>query len=161
MIRSAKALALVGALVAVSFAQTTSTPNQTPTAAADTNRAAAYYNFAMGRLYALMAQAEGNQDQALKAIQYYKDALKADPTASATYEELTDLYMALNRPADATALAQEALKQDPDNVAAHRMLGRVYFSQINKGAQGQIDERALRMALQEFQKVTEKDPKDT
>ena len=160
MIRSAKAFALVGALVTVSFAQTTPTPNQTSASAADNNRATAYYNFAMGRLYALMAQAEGNQDQALKAIQYFKDALKADPKASATYEELTELYLALNRSADATALAQEALKQNPDNVDAHRMLGRVYFSQINKGSQGQIDERALRLAMQEFQKVTEKDPKD-
>ena len=161
MIRSAKALALVGVLATVSFAQTLPAPNPSPASPADNNRAAAYYNFAMGRLYALMAQAEGNQEEALKAIQYYKDALKADPKASATYEELTELYLALNRPADASALAQEALKQNPDNVDAHRMLGRVYFSQINKGSQGQIDERALRMAMQEFQKVTEKDPKDT
>jgi tetratricopeptide (TPR) repeat protein len=160
MIRSAKAFALVGAFVAVSVAQTTPPANQTPATTADSNRAAAYYNFVMGRLYALMAEAEGNQEQALKAIQYFKDALKADPKASDTYEELTDLYLRLSRPADATALAQEALKQDPDNVDAHRMLGRVYFSQINKGTQGQIDERALRLALQEFQKVTEKDPKD-
>jgi tetratricopeptide (TPR) repeat protein len=114
----------------------------------------------MGRLYALMAQAEGNQDEALKAIQYFKDALKADPKASDTYEELTDLYLALNRGGDAIALAQEALKQNPDNVDAHRMLGRVYFSQINKSQQGQIDERALHMAMSEFQKVTDKDPKD-
>jgi len=159
MIRSAKAFVLAGVLVAVSFAQTTTTPNQTAPAT-DGNRAAAYYNFAMGRLYALMAQAEGSQDDALKAIQYYKDALKADPKASETYQELTDLYLALNKPADATALAQEALKQDPDNVDAHRMLGRIYYSMINRGNQGQIDERALRMALQEFQKVAEKDPKD-
>ena len=164
MIRSAKALVLAGFLVSVSLAQTTPTPNQTP-AAQDGNHSAAYYNFAMGRLYALMAQAEGNQDDALKAIQYFKDALKADPKASATYEELTELYLALNKTGDATALAQDALKQDPENVDAHRMLGRVYFSQINKSSgsaanPNQIDERALRMAMQEFQKVTEKDPKD-
>jgi tetratricopeptide (TPR) repeat protein len=160
MIRSAKAFALVGALVTVSFAQTPPPSKQSLAAAADDNRAAAYYNFAMGRLYVLMWQAEGNQDEALKAVQYYKDALKADPKASATFEELTELYLALNKPADAVALAQDALKQDPDNVNAHRMLGRVYFNQIRKGAQGPIDERALRMAMQEFQKVTEKDPKD-
>jgi tetratricopeptide (TPR) repeat protein len=158
MIRSAKTFALVGAAVAVAFAQTT--PSQSPASPADNNRAAAYYNFAMGRLYALMAEAEGSPEEALKAIQYFKDALKADPKASDTYQELTDLYLRLNRPADATALAQEALKQNPDNVDAHRMLGRVYYNQINKGNQGQIDERSLRMAMQEFQKVTEKDPQD-
>jgi tetratricopeptide (TPR) repeat protein len=160
MIRSAQMLAVAGALVAISYAQTTPAPDQTPASPADGNHAAAYYNFAMGRLYAMMAQAEGSQEDALKAIQFYKDALKADPKASATYEELTDLYLSLSRSADAAALAQDALKQNPDNVDAHRMLGRVYFSQINKGAQGQIDERALRLALQEFQKVTAKDPKD-
>ena len=160
MIRSAKAFALVGALVAVAFAQTPPTQSQTPTSTADANRASAYYNFTMGRLYALMADAEGNQDEALKAIQYFKDALKADPKASDIYQELTELYLRLGRTADATTLAQDALKQDPDNVDAHRMLGRVYFSQINKGPQGQIDERALRLAMQEFQTVTAKDPKD-
>jgi tetratricopeptide (TPR) repeat protein len=159
MIRSAKALALAAVLAGVSLAQTAPAQNQT-TAATDGNHSAAYYNFAMGRLYAHMAQAEGSQDYAVKAIQFYKDALKADPKASDAYAELTDLYLALGRPADATSLAQEALKVDPENTDAHRMLGRVYFSQINKGAQGQIDEKALRMALQEFQKVIEKDPKD-
>jgi tetratricopeptide (TPR) repeat protein len=159
MIRSAKALVLAVVLVGVSLAQTAPAQDQNP-AATEGSHSAAYYNFAMGRLYAHMAQAEGSQDYALKAIQFYKDALKADPKASPAYEELTDLYLALGRSADATAQAQEALKLDPENVDAHRMLGRVYFSQINKSAQGPIDERALRLALQEFQKVTEKDPKD-
>jgi len=160
VIRSAKAFALVGALATVALAQTTPPSNQSTPSAADSNRAAAYYNFAMGRVYALMAQAEGSQDNAVKAIQYFKDALKADPKASESFDELTELYLVLSRPADAIAFAQDALKQDSDNVPAHRMLARVYFSQINKGNQGQIDERALRMALSEFQKVTEKDPKD-
>jgi tetratricopeptide (TPR) repeat protein len=159
MIRSAKALALVGTLASVAFSQTAPAPAQT--SAADSARASAYYNFAMGRVYALMAQAEGSQDDAVKAIQYFKDALKADPKASSSYEELTDLYLALSRPADAIAFAQDALKQNSDNVDAHRMLGKVYFNQIRKGAQGQIDEHALRSAMQEFQKVTAKDPKDT
>jgi len=160
MIRSAKVFAVASVFVAVSFAQTPPPQNQTPATTADSNRAAAYYNFAMGRLYSLMADAEGNQEEAQKAVQYFKDALKADPKSSEIYEELTDLYLRLGRTADATTLAQEALKQDPDNVNAHRMLGRVYYSQINKNGQDQIDERALRLAIQEFQKVTEKDPKD-
>ncbi len=160
MIRSAKAFALVGALATVAFAQTTPASSQN-SSAADRNRASAYYNFAMGRVYSLMAQAEGSQDNALKAIQYFKDALKADPKASESYDELTELYLALSRPADAIALAQDTLKQDPENIPAHRMLARVYLSQINKGNQGQIDEKALRNAMSEFQKVTEKDPKDT
>jgi tetratricopeptide (TPR) repeat protein len=157
MIRSGKVLVLACVLVAVSLAQTA--PAQNQTSGAPDNHSAAYYNYAMGRLYALMAQAEGSQEDALKAIQYFKDALKADPKAGAVFEELTDLYLALGKAADATTMAQEALAKDPDNVDAHRMLGRVYFSMISSKS-NQIDERALRLALQEFQTVTAKDPKD-
>ena len=159
MIRSAKALVFAVVLAGVALAQTTPAPNQTA-APSESSHSAAYYSFAMGRLYSLMAQSEGSQDYAVKAIQFFKDALKADPQATPAYDGLTDLYLALSRAGDATTFAQDALKQDPNNVNAHRMLGRVYFSMINKGSQGQIDERALRMATQEFQKVTEQDPKD-
>ncbi|HUI58184.1 MAG TPA: tetratricopeptide repeat protein [Bryobacteraceae bacterium] len=159
MIRSIKALLVIAVLGTVSLAQTTPAPNQA-SSAADTNRASAYYNFAMGRLYAELAQAEGSRDDVDKAIQYYKEALKADPKAGAVFDELTDLYLTINRQGDAMSLAQEVLKQDPDNVAAHRMLGRIYAAAIARGPQGQIDDRSLQKALQEYQKVTEKDPKD-
>ena len=59
MIRSAKAFVLAGALTAVSFAQNAPASNQSSASPADSSKSAAYYNFAMGRLYALMAQAEG------------------------------------------------------------------------------------------------------
>jgi len=159
MIRSAKALLTLVALAAVSYAQTASQPSQTTTPPAG-NRAGAYYNFAMGRLYAGMAQAESNPQYIEKAIQYYKEALKADPTASSIYEDLTDLYLAINKLSDATALAQDILKQNPDSLDAHRMLGRIYTATIAHAPQGQIDERALRNAIQEYQTVTAKDPKD-
>jgi tetratricopeptide (TPR) repeat protein len=155
MIRSAKALLTVVALVSISYAQS----NQTAAPPAD-KHASAYYNFAMGRLYAGMAQEESNPQYIEKAIQYYKEALKADPTASPIYEDLTDLYVAINKLSDATALAQDILKQNPDSIDAHRMLGRVYTAMIAHSPQGQIDERALRQAVQEYQKVTEKDSKD-
>jgi tetratricopeptide (TPR) repeat protein len=158
MIGSAKALLTAIALVSVSYAQTASQPVQT--APAPGNHATAYYNFAMGRLYAGLAQSESNSQYIEKAIQYYKEALKADPTASPIFEDLTELYVAINKLSDATALAQEILKQNPDSIDAHRMLGRVYTAAIAHAPQGQIDEGALRKAIQEYQKVTEKDPKD-
>ena len=156
MIRSAKALLVALALGGAAFAQTAPQGQTTP----PDNRAGAYYNFAMGRLYAELAQAESSKELAEKAIQHYRDALKADPNASPIYEELTDLYVALNRLGDATTLAQDVLKQNPDNVDAHRMLGRIYTAGIARAQQGQIDERALRLAITEYQKVTEKDAKD-
>jgi len=158
MIRLAKAFLIAVSLGAVAFAQAASPQNQN--SAPPDNRASAYYNFAMGRVYAELAEADGNRDYVDKAIQHYREALKADPQAGIILDELTDLYLAVNRLDDATALAQDLLKQNPDNVDAHRMLGRIYTAALAHAPQGKIDERALRMATQEYEKVTAKDAKD-
>jgi tetratricopeptide (TPR) repeat protein len=158
MIRLAKAFLIAVSLGAVAFAQVASPQSQN--SAPPDNRASAYYNFAMGRVYAELAQADGNKDFIDKAIQHYREALKADPKAGIILDELTDLYLAINRLDDATALAQDILKQNPDNVDAHRMLGRIYTAALAHAPQGKIDERALHMAIQEYEKVTGKDSKD-
>src|ERR1039457_168469 len=158
MIRLAKAFLIAVSLGAVAFAQAASPQSQI--SAPPDNRASAYYNFAMGRVYAELAQADGNKDYIDKSIQHYREALKADPKAGIILDELTDLYLAINRLDDATALAQDLLKQNPDNVDAHRMLGRIYTAALAHAPQGKIDERALRMATQEYEKVTGKDAKD-
>src|ERR1039458_10121417 len=77
-IRSAKALLLVVVMGGLCFAQA---PAET-TNAPDNNKAGAYYNFAMGRLYAELAGAYSNRnDYVSKAIQHYQEALKLDPSA--------------------------------------------------------------------------------
>jgi len=157
MIRSAKALLVVLFLGAVSFAQTPSDP----TAAADAAKADAYYHFAMGRLYAELAGSYTNQSEYVaKAIDHYRQALKLDPTASIVFEELTDLYVQTNRLQDAISQAEDVLKQTPDNLDARRMLGRIYLRAISNPRENSIDESMLHKAVEQYQKITEKDPKD-
>jgi tetratricopeptide (TPR) repeat protein len=95
-----------------------------------------------------------------KAIQHYQEALKADPGSSIIFEELTDLYIQTNRLRDAVTQAEEMLKQSPDNLDARRMLGRIYTRMAGENQSGRVDERYLKQAIEQFQKVTEKDPKD-
>lgn len=155
MIRSAKALLLVVSLALACVAQTP------PTTSAPEDKAGAYYHFAMGRLYAELAAAEGNRDYANRAIQHYQDAIKADPSASLIFEELTDLYIQANRLADAVVLAEDLLKANPKNLDARRMLGRVYLRLASGNTQqGKTDESFLRKAIEQFQQVTAQDPKD-
>lgn len=157
MIRSAKALLVVLFLGAVCFAQTPSDP----TAAADAAKADAYYHFAMGRLYAELAGSYTNQSEYVaKAIDHYRQALKLDPTASIVFEELTDLYVQTNRLQDAISQAEDVLKQSPDNLDARRMLGRIYLRAISNPRENSIDESMLHKAVEQYQKITEKDPKD-
>jgi tetratricopeptide (TPR) repeat protein len=157
MIRSAKALLLVVSMGGLCFAQA---PAET-TDAPDNNQAGAYYNFAMGRLYAELAGAYTNRtDYVTKAIQHYQEALKLDPSAGIIFEELTDLYIQTNRLRDAVSQAEDLLKQNPNNLDARRMLGRIYFQMAGDSRAGKVDEDYLKLAIEQYQKVTAKDAKD-
>ncbi len=138
------------------------TQRTAPPAAQETdNRAAAYYHFAMGHLYAELAGMYGNRSEYVdKAIEHYKAAIQADPGASFLAEELTDLYVQAGRLREAVVEAEQMLKRDPGNVEAHRILGRIYVRMIGDPAAGRVDEGMLRRATEQFQKVTEKDPAD-
>ena len=155
MIRSAKTLLVLLSVGCLASAQTP-TPSPKP---ADT-KADAYYHFAMGRVYAELAQAYGNRPEYLnKSLQHYQEALKLDPSAGLVFEELTDLYIQTNRLRDAVSQAEDILKQDPDNIDARRMLGRIYMRMIST-ADNRINEEYLKKAIEQLQKVTDKAPKD-
>jgi len=157
MIRSAKALLIVTSLGCAAFAQTPA-----GTAKAPDDKSGAYYNFAMGRVYAELAQATGNKpDYLSKAIQHYQEALKLDPSASIIFEELTDLYIQTNHLRDAITQAEDLLKQNPDNLDARRMLAKIYFRMIPTNTQdGRINEDYLKKAIEQYEKITTKEPKD-
>jgi tetratricopeptide (TPR) repeat protein len=155
MTRFIKALLLVIPTGCMLLAQTPATPT------APDNKAAAYYNFAMGRLYIVMASSQGNKnDYVSKAIQHYQEALKLDPTSGLLFEELTDLYVQTNRVRDAVTLAEDVLKQNPNNLDARRMLGRVYTQMAGQNQAGKIDEQYLKRAVEQYEKVTSQAPND-
>jgi tetratricopeptide (TPR) repeat protein len=157
MRRSAIALLVLAGFECVSFAQT---PGGTPSAPAD--KSGAYYNFAMGRLYAELAGADnGKSDYVSKAIQHYQEALKADPSSNVILEELTDVYVQTGRLRDAVTQAEDLLAQKPDNLAARRMLGRIYTRMLGDPQQGRVNQDMVRRATEQYEKITQKDPKDT
>jgi len=158
MIRSVNVLFLAGSLACASFAQ--SAPAAPPTPASD-DKAGAYYNFAMGRLYAELAAAEGSREDVTKAIHYYQEAIKLDPTAGLILEELTDLYIKTNRLADAVDQAEGLLKLDPANLDARRTLAQIYIHlATGDPPNAKMDENYLHKAIDEYRKITEQDPKD-
>jgi tetratricopeptide (TPR) repeat protein len=158
MIRSVNVLFLAGSLACASFAQ--SAPAAPPTPASD-DKAGAYYNFAMGRLYAELFAAEGSREDVTKAIHYYQEAIKLDPKAGLILEELTDLYIKTNRLADAVDQAESLLKLDPNNLDARRTLAQIYIHlATGDPPNAKMDENYLHKAIEQYRKVTEQDPKD-
>ena len=93
----------------------------------DAKRAEAYYNFTMGHLSEEQYELTGRSEIATQAIDYYKKALALDPGAPAIIERLAETYAKSQRIRDAVLEAQNALKADPNNLAAHRLLARIYI----------------------------------
>jgi tetratricopeptide (TPR) repeat protein len=128
--------------------------------ASPSDHASAYYNYSMGHLYAEMAQAYNRTDYVNKAIDFYRLALKEDPSISFITEELTDLYIQSGQLNKAVTEAEDLLKQNPDDLGARRILGRVYTRLIGDPQAGKLDEKMLHLAIEQYTKIAEKDPED-
>jgi tetratricopeptide (TPR) repeat protein len=109
-----------------------------PRTSAGDPQAEAYYQFIVGR----HLESEGDADGALAA---YKRALALDPASAEIYAELATHYVRRNDIAAATAAAEAALKNDPENVEAHRLLGMISADK----AESDDDAAAARPAAQE------------
>ena len=127
---------------------------------AQADKASAYYNYSLGHLYSELAGASGNRELFTKAVDSYRAALKADPGASFIAEELSDLYIQSGRLREAVTEAEEALKQNPNDLNSRRLLARIYFRLIGDSQANKIDENMVKKAIEQFQKITEGDPKD-
>jgi tetratricopeptide (TPR) repeat protein len=129
-----------------------------------TPKGAAYYHFALGHLYEEMAGTYGNRsDYVNKAIENFRLAMKEDPTASFLVEDIAELYRVSGRIREATEEAQDALKANPDDLNARRVLARIYTQQIGVGGDNQnqhMDEGMVRRAVEQYKVITAKDPKD-
>ncbi|MBV9769843.1 MAG: tetratricopeptide repeat protein [Bryobacterales bacterium] len=162
---------LIVALVALSqeaaFAQQAPAP-ATPTgqsagqASSQPDKAAAYYSYSLGHLYSELAAAYGNRGEYFsKAADAYRAALKADPSATFIAEELSDLYIQSGRLREGVLDAEDALKQNPNDLNSRRLLARIYTHLIGDSQNNQIDPDMVKKAIDQYQKITEADPKDT
>jgi tetratricopeptide (TPR) repeat protein len=125
-------------------------------------KADAYYHYALGHLYAeLAAQYNNRGDYFNKAIENYRLAIKADPDTPLLTDELSDLYIQSGRLREAEAEAEQILAQNPNDLNARRILARIYARLIGDNQQNRIDEKYLHKAIEQYQKITAKDPNDT
>ena len=165
----APVLALTVALLATPLSG--QTPSEKPGAPGSTLPAAsrqsnsvkaeAYYHFALGHLYEELAGSYGNRsDYVNKAIDNYRLALKEDPSASFLVEDIAELYRVSGRIREAVEEAQAALKANPDDLNARRVLARIYTQEIGDAQANRIDEGMARRAVEQYKIITDKDPKD-
>ena len=132
------------------------TPDRGPSERAD-----AYYNFAMGHLYELQYEQTSQPEFASKAIDAYKKAYATDPQSPIIGERLAEMYWKAQRVRDAVTEANDILKHDPNDLATHRLLARIYLrslGDINSGSG--VQSETVAKAIAEYSEVHRLDPSD-
>jgi tetratricopeptide (TPR) repeat protein len=127
------------------------------------NRAQAYYHAALADMYEEEAVNSGRPEFVQHAIEEYKAALNADPGSADLYDGLAELYFRTSRVHEAESTARQVLKDHPDDVNAHKLLGRMYLRQLgeqqNAAASSAPSATTLDQAVAEFEKIVALQPK--
>jgi tetratricopeptide (TPR) repeat protein len=154
-------LALAGLTVVPAFGQSVAGPDPFVPPDKLSPRADAYYNFTMGHLYELEYEQTSQPDYASKAIEAYKKAYAIDPQSPIIGERLAEMYWKAQRVRDAVNEANEILKHDPNDLATHRLLGRIYLRSLGdvNGPSGVQSEMVVK-AIAEYAEVHRLDPSD-
>jgi tetratricopeptide (TPR) repeat protein len=119
------------------------------------DRSAAYYHFGLAHMYEDMATNYGRPEYATRAIEEYKLALDADPSSKYLNSGLAELYLRTGRVRDAVLAAQDILKTEPENLDAHKLLGRVYLQSLGNVQNGGPSEKVLQLAIAEYSKIVQ------
>jgi tetratricopeptide (TPR) repeat protein len=128
---------------------------------ASSPKALAYYHFSLGHMYEDMAAAYNNRiDYVNKAIENFRLAIKEDPSTSFLVEDIAELYRSSGRIREAVEEAQDALKANPNDLNARRVLARIYTGQIGDTQANRVDEGMARRAVEQYKAITDQDPKD-
>jgi tetratricopeptide (TPR) repeat protein len=128
-----------------------------------TDRAQSYFHSALAHIYEEQAIASGRPEYMRHAVEEYKTALNADPGSPELNDELADLYFRTGQVRDAESTARGLLKSSPNDIDAHRLLGRIYLRQLSE-AQNAVSSSSpngntLDQAIGEFEKIVSLDPK--
>jgi len=131
--------------------------------AAAPNHASAYYHLGLADIYEEDAGELGRPELVTQAIEEYKLALNADPDSPQLNDGLADLYFRSGHTREAEATARRLLKSAPDDIQAHRLLGKIYLRQLsdasNAVSSSSPSGNVLDQAIAEFEKIVALQPK--
>jgi tetratricopeptide (TPR) repeat protein len=119
-----------------------------------------YFDFVMGHYYGQEYQASSRSEDASKAIDFLKKAFTLDPNSQQIGDELAEIYYQSQRIRDAVSEANSILSRDPDNLAARRLLARIYVRTLGdlSNVSGQKD--TLAHAADQYREIVRLDPTD-
>jgi tetratricopeptide (TPR) repeat protein len=134
------------------------TPAANTAAPRKTDKAAAYYHYALAHMYEEQVAVYGRSDLANKAIEEYRAAIDADPTSEYLTSGLAELYAKTGRIRDAVLEAQDIIKRDPGNLEARKLLGRIYLRSLGDMQAGSGSQSVLKLAIEQYEQIIKIEP---
>src|SRR5438876_12163818 len=122
------------------------------------DRAISYYHYAVAHMYEEQVAVYGRSELANKAIEEYRLAIDADPTSEYLTSALAELYAKTGRIRDAVMEAQDILKRDPNNLEAHKLLGRIYLRSLGDIQSGNGSQNVLKLAIEQYEQIIKIEP---
>jgi len=130
----------------------------TPQAAHKVDKAAAYYHYSLAHMYEEQVAVYGRSEMASKAIDEYRLAIEADPSSEYLTSGLAELYAKTGRIREAVSEAQDILKRDPNNLEAHKLLGRIYLRSLGDMQSGNGSSSVLKLAIEQYEQIVKIEP---
>ncbi len=140
--------------------QQNNAPAKQPAAEKKPDPAAAYYHFGLAHMYEEMMAMYGRAEYATKAIEEYRLALENDPSSEYLNASLAELYAKTGRIRDAVNEAQDIIKRDPNNLEAHKLLGRIYLRSLGDMQPGSQSREILTLAIEQYESLAKLEPKN-
>ncbi len=123
------------------------------------DHAASYYHYTLAHLYEEQVTAYGRSELANKAMEEYRLAIEADPSSEFLTSGLAELYVKTGRIRDAVLEAQDIIKRDPNNLEAHKLLGRIYLRSLgDMPNNGNGSENVLKLAIEQYEQIIKIEP---
>ena len=141
-------------------AQAAPDKNAQPPAEKKPDQAAAYYHYGLAHMYEEMMAMYGRSEYAAKAIEEYRLAIENDPSSEYLNASLAELYAKTGRIRDAVTEAQEIIKRDPNNLEAHKLLGRIYLRSLGDMQPGTQSREILNLAIEQYEALAKIEPKN-
>jgi tetratricopeptide (TPR) repeat protein len=124
------------------------------------DHAASYYHYGMAHMYEEMMAMYGRSEYGAKAIEEYRKAIDADPSSEYLNAALAELYARTGRVRDAVLESQEILKRDPNNLEAHKLLGRIYLRSLGDTQSGTPSHEVLNLAIEQYEALVKIEPEN-
>src|SRR5713226_7865784 len=122
------------------------------------DRAISYYHYALAHMYEEQVTVYGRSELANKAIEEYRLAIEADPSSEFLTSGLAELYVKTGRIRDAVMEAQDIIKRDPNNLEAHKLLGRIYLRSLGDMPGGNGSDNVLKLAIEQYEQIVKIEP---